>query len=713
MSAQRTAFSTCKLLCTSAPLALIAAAPAAYAQQRNYEPLETIIVTATKRPELLTDVPIAISALSGDRLVQMGADRFEDYARTIPSLSFVDNGPSKGKVVLRGVTTSVGPDANDTTGIYFDEVPVGSSGRTPDLRLFDIERIEVLRGPQGTLYGSGSMGGTLRVIPNRADATAFSGSAETTVSSTHEGGDNWGGSGVLNMPIVADKLALRVVGYYRDYDGFVDNPTLGLDNVNDEKSKGGRMSLRWTPSEHTAVALNVLRQESEYGARNHYTPAFGDLVQRQQSLEPLNDTFTFYNLTANTVLGSIRVDSSTSYFEREVFEIRDYSAALGLPDGLLYDFYFDERFAQELRLSSDGDGRLHWIVGGFYEDRKAGTPQRATVEFTPGVVTVLLDGSVAYTKNEQAALFGEISYDLTSSLTATAGLRYFDVNQKQHVELQGNTFLYPNPVTLDGGSSGDGVNPKFVLSYRPQEGRLVYASAAKGFRQGGPTGLGTPPGSVPTQYDSDSLWNYELGSKLEMLGGRLAINTALFYIDWSDIQTTVVSPSNIFYTTNAGSASIKGIELELALRATDQLDLLFSGSLLDPQLEESQSPPNDGLDGQRIPGVPRESFSASARYSFPLSAALQAFASAGYQYVGNTTNGFRLAFGSAATTDLQPSYGLGNVRLGVQTDKYEIALFADNVTDERAVLFYNRSFRDIRVQTNRPRTIGVTARFNF
>lgn len=700
-------------------------APAVTPSAATWPPgkIEEIIVTANRRSEELQAISLAITAVTGPRLQAMGAESFQDYARTVPGVSFVDGGPSHAKIVVRGISTDVAYESSATTSLYFDDVPVTASAANPDLKMVDIERVEVLRGPQGTLYGEAAMGGTIRVVTARPQLASLEASGGGSFSATKSGGVNWNLNGVLNLPLIDDRFAARLVGYSYRNDGYIDNVPRGRDDINDETTTGGRVAARWRLSDDVLVDLSIIHQDLRVSGRNTFEPSAGDLRQLHVLAEPLEDVFTIYNLSAEIELGQLAMSSATSYQRRELRETQDYSAVmaeivplLGRPDlidapAMLQNFGQTAALVHETRVVSSDEARLRWLWGLYLTDRTDELPQRIVSLPGSGVTEILFDTLVGERKAEQVATFGELTYALTDKLAVTAGWRWFQIDQRARVAATG---LYAGGfIDVAGEASSDGLIPKYVLSYEAAPGKLLYAQAAKGFRQGGATvGLETVPGNqIPSQYDPDSLWSYELGGKTLWLDGRLVLNAALFDIEWSDIQTTIDYFGN-FLTGNAGNARSRGAELEIHALLLEQLELTFAGSWIDAELTTDQLAPNDGLAGQRMPGVPRESFSASARYALPVTARWHVYGQADYRHVGSSRNGFRTAFGTGEPADRQPAYDLVDLRLGWSNNRSYVELFANNVFDERAALFVDRTI-DLRYHTNRPRTIGIAFRTRF
>ena len=684
--------------------------------------LEEIEVTARRRQESLQDAPVAVTALSQEYLENIGARSFADFATSVPGLSYVGNNSPENKIVLRGVSTGVASrDEGAVIGMYFDDVPVGSRRFNPDLRLFDIERIEVLRGPQGTLFGEGSIGGTLRYVPNKPDLESAALELDTSLSSTEKGGTNYSVAGVANVPIVEDTFGLRLVAYYVEDSGYVDNVTLNRNNVNETETVGFRAVTTLHFNEDVSASFSYLYQDSDTPGKAQYDPGLGDLKQARNFEEALADEFHLANLTLDWDLGGATLSSSTAYFDREVINLRDISPLLGGLPIFLDDLAGFESWVQEVRLTSNRGlfgGHLDWVLGVYYRDDEEIFIQDAGAEALGGDV---LDADSTLDR-KQIAVFGELDFNITHKLTATAGARWFDIEQDV-VDLSGGLLAgLPGTIeTIYSGADESGVSPKFRLSYDVNEEILVYGVASRGFREGGPTGQGVPADPVtgepaPSQFDSDSLWNLEGGFKTSWGNNRLVFNGAGFYIDWKDIQTNFIRSDGHTFTINAGGARSVGAEFELRALpfAFADFEIFSTASYVNSELTDDQLPPGDGRSGDRIPGVPEVTFSAGFNYRRSMSPGLDGFINFNFQHVGSSYNGFTAATGtSGAGADRQKPYQLGNLRLGVETGKWELAFFANNIWDERAVLYFNRIVGDVRINTTRPRTLGVALKGKF
>ena len=683
--------------------------------------IEEVLVTARRREEGLQEAPVSVSALSGDRLDQMGARTFQDFALAVPSLSFVGNNSPENKIVLRGVSTGVVTrDEGSVIGLYVDDVPVGSRRFNPDLRLYDIERVEVLRGPQGTLFGEGSIGGTLRLVTRKPNLDEFDAWLQATGSGTRNGGTNYEAVAGVNLPLVEGKLALRMLGYRVDESGFVDNVTLDKKDVNQTDTSGFRVLARYAPSDQFSITGSILGQDTTVSGKAQYDPELGDLLQARTFDEALGDDFTLANLTFEWDLGGATLVGSTASFDREVVNLRDISPLLrGLPI-FLDDLTEFDSLVHEIRISSDSglfDNRLDWFVGAFHRQDDEFFRQDAQAAALGGDVF----DSDNYLDKRHSAVFAEFDWHLTDRLSATAGVRWFRIEQEgRNVNAGLLAGLPPGEVDVTlTDASEEGFNPKFRLSLDLGDNALLYALASQGFREGGPTGQGVPPDPetghpAPTQFDSDALWNYELGAKLAFAENRVVLNGAIFSIDWEDIQTTSIRSDGHTFTINAGGARSKGVEVELRAILAAGVDIFVSASHVDSTLTADQLPPGDGQAGDRIPGVPKVTFSAGVHFERQISDTATGFLGLNYQHVGDSFNGFGTSTGiSAAGADKQDPYDLANLRLGIRSRSWQATLFANNLTDERAVLFFNRIVGDVRINTNRPRTVGLEIRYRF
>jgi outer membrane receptor protein involved in Fe transport len=755
---------------------LLPAWSAIHAQQGDANAIEEILVTAQKRTQSLQDVAMSVTAISEHTLERLSADDLADYVGTVPGLSFQAISPAGGQhgqrlLNLRGIAADTGAD---TVGFYVNETPI----QFVDPKIFDVNRIEVLRGPQGTLYGASSMGGTIRIITNEPDFSGFSAKIDGSASTTHHGSESTSISAVMNVPLLENRLALRVVGFNRDEGGYVDNivrptqnpasPTVpdpvnrGASDIdedfNSEDTMGGRVSLRFAPTDDLTITPSVIHQNLELGGDPQYkvildasNPAFqvgsiapladlfthDDLVTHQPNSAEQQEKHTIYDLTVLYDFGNFSFLSSTSYFERSKSGILDMSIILPSffgPDARvrnnLDDFDESDGLTEEVRITYNAGGKFEFLLGGFYQDLDSRFKQSLVdTEFNdivfggfPVVPNGIFLAFDSRENTEQVAVFGDATYHLLPSLHLTVGLRWFDLDLSTHTVADG--LFNGGPTDETSGASESGVNPRFLVSYDFNDDLMTYALVSKGFRPGFglfPVGvtcndrleeLGLPLNR--TQVDSDSLWNYELGMKSSFFDNRVNLNVAIYRIDWSDIQQSISLGDCGFSTTvNGGEARSEGFEAEVAAVPIEGVELSAGVSYVDARLTEDA--PNLGAaDGDPILRVSDWLFNVSGTYSFPINAEFSAYVRADYQYTGEAQNGYDFSTPVIDFTNSRPSFDVFNVRAAVLYGDWEVALFGQNLFDERprigAVNFISP---DINIFTLRPRTFGVNIKKSF
>lgn len=592
-----------KTMLKAAGFGLTALMLATSVQALDYE-FEEITVTAQKRAESLQDIPFSISAKTGESLTRQGASGYGDYLNSVPGVSFKDLGPGLSQLNIRGA--SAAPAGRDQTnrkegvGVYFDESPVSIALFNPDLDVFDVERVEVLRGPQGTLYGAGSLSGTVRVITKKPNPEEFNGAIETGVSSINNGDIGYVTKGVVNIPLSED-TAVRIVAYHNEYGGFIDqvaleSPTLGTlstarDDVNDGSKSGGRImllsegetltstfSLVYQKTEANGLPLDDIFNtniSSKTGISGSSLAQTGELEQIRPTDDSNNDEFLMFNATLEYSLDHFDIVSASTFIDRDIQTRRDQTlrsladydgaaAAFGNPSytGFPTQTYVDnneiQNFTQELRLQSNGDGDLEWMTGVFYQNQVRDYHQigeALNFESITGVNVVDSYGAITpdstfdYLNDvtlKQLALFGEATWHMTDQWSATVGLRYFDFKEDFSNNFVG-LYAGVGGASFDTSASEDGINPRFILSYAPTGELLFSAQASKGFR----LGSANPPipntsqcqaafaeiGHTPDEtFDSENLWNYELSAKTSFAENRIVLNAAVFHIDYEDVH---------------------------------------------------------------------------------------------------------------------------------------------------------------------------------
>ena len=642
---------------------------------------DVIIVTATKREQTIQEVPFSINAQTQDDIQKSGAQNLEDLSRNVAGLIIQNLGPGQSQVAIRGVSAGQivrdQPGVKEQVGVYLDESVISLSLFTPDLDLFDLNRVETLRGPQGTLFGSGSIGGTLRYITNQPRLGEYEGMVEGNVNVIDGGGVGGHGKGVVNFPI-GETAALRVVGGYTEYGGFIDalrEGQVGEDNdVNSGHRFGGRAALRWEPTPNLAITPRVIYQEIETDGFNRQevfnlfanpyttTRAPIQLGERQQYLlldEAFEDEIFIADATIEWDFGPVSLTSVSSYTDRSILVSRDASALtgsvsvdLGYPNAAvtipsnLRDTTEVEQFTQEVRIGSNDDGIFDWLLGVFYSDTERVYAQRLP---TPGydafTNSVLGAGTTDAVDNgfgladqpftsdlpydlEQFAIFGEATLDLTDRLHVTAGGRYYDFEETRSI-VQGGLFSgLANQVDT---TSSDGFTPRFLVSYDASDTLTLNAQASRGFRLGGVNDpLNTPLCSASDlaifggfqDYDDETLWNYEVGAKVNT--GAVTFNAAAFYTDITGLQVTLDAGScSSRISFNVPEAHTMGVEAEMAAELAEGFDVSIAGSYVEAEFDTDVVDGGGNLlggvaDGNRLPSVPEFQIAATASYTWPV-----------------------------------------------------------------------------------------------
>jgi iron complex outermembrane recepter protein len=701
--------------------------------------LQEVVVTAGKRgdAERLQDIPVSITAIGQDKIERFGMDNFIDYAREVPGLGFQDLGAAGGRddirggrrLNLRGVES--GFDGVPTVAFYLDEAPIP----VMDPKLFDIQRIEVLRGPQGTLYGANSMGGAVRVVMNQPVQDRFDYRGDATFKSTQFGAPSYETNGMVNAPLIGDELAVRAVGFYRNEGGVIDDyfpadgntPAHIKKNVDGEESWGARVAASWQPTDQLQITPSIFHQETRVDGSGDWDAAFRDLTVYDRKVQDAqHNNFTLAAVEASWRLDKILLSSSTSYFWTDYNTVEDvtkgfYDVGAISADQVQLSLVqtHAHRISEELRAAYTGT-RWNGVAGIFYLDEQRHFNQNyPNADGVSSEIEPELFNGTQSNGETQFALFAEGTLKLIQDFELTGGVRWFRGTQDQHVRF----FSYGEPDIEDGHASQSAVSPKVQLSYHFDPDRMVYVSATKGFRPGGPNGV-VPTSTcaddlaehgltaAPKSFGSDQLWSYEVGSKLAFADNRLTVDTSVYYIDWTNVQQTVLLINCGFtYLGNVGAARSQGFEIELAAKPTEHLKL--TGSIGDTDSQFTKSNPDIGvLSGDRLPLVPHWTAAASAQYSFDVWGDHEAYVLVDYQYQDKVLNGY--------DTDYQKSYSLVNGRLGVNvTRQLELALFVNNIADARPQLFfYNYGDAGLLppqqredVITGRPRTVGLTFRF--
>jgi outer membrane receptor protein involved in Fe transport len=726
-----------------------------------------VVVTAQKRTETLEKIPMSVSVIGGETLERGQADNFKDLVALVPGLSINTNTAGVSRITLRGINTG---GVASTVGVYVNDVPFGSSSGlangailSGDFDTFDMQRIEVLRGPQGTLYGASSLGGVIKYVANEPSTKGFEGRLQATTESVEGGGMGYAATGVVNIP-AGETFAVRVSGFYRSDDGYIDSignnpiPTLQDPTVNIESSRvekdlngldsyGGRVSALFEPSDRFSINLTAMAQDinSDNSDRFEADPEslnglYGGHVVTRYHPEWTDIEYRVYSATINWNMGPVTLQSVTSYGEFDENFQRDVAIvpALGLPTAQLATFVFStpgttdnllsgilhqntstDKFTQELRLLSPQDDEFEWLIGAYYTDEDSAIKPQELFAVLPGTEThasgipQLADISLTSNYKEFAA-FANATWHISPKFDLSFGARWSDNDQDASQVL--DAFVFPAPVVFDKAKSSESpftwsVSPRYEIN----DTTSVYARVATGFRPGGPNVL--PPGApagTPSSYASDELTNYELGLKATNADGTFAVDVAAFYLDWNDIQLFAVV-NGIGINANGGTAKSQGAEFTVTAVPVSGLTFTFSGAYTDAKLTEDTDPVVGGLNGDPLPFVPKWALTLGGDYEWPVGSA-KAYVGGQAAYVGKRFADFsnRNAAGDIREAD---SYTALDLRTGILWDRWSIELYGKNVTDEEGITDIeapgNFPLGAVGISTIRPRTVGLSLGIRF
>jgi iron complex outermembrane receptor protein len=664
--------------------------------------VQEVIITAEKRVSTVQKTPISITAISGQDIVARGAVDFDKLAQDVPGVSERTSGPGQTEFEMRGLSSSGG--AAPTVGFYLDETPLTAASFTQngkvviDPNLYDVSRVEVLRGPQGTLYGSGSMGGTIKLVTNEPNLHAFDASADVSGSGTAGGNrPNTSENVMINIPLVEDKMALRVVGSNSVTTGWVDRIVTGTDNatswiqpnsqtrwstlsqqpsqinqdVNTTESQSVRATLAYQPIENLTITPMFMYERGEQDGYSAYDSNPGTMAHYQpfNAPEGVTDNFDLGSLTVKYHASAFDVTSATAYWTRaenqhqdasenlaSIFGTSPYADQGGLGLSVNHELDTSSQFSEEFRVASAGDTRFSWLGGVFYSDFRSEfhltepTPALSAIDPQDGANLITI---IEPTRIKQAAVFGEASYKVTDTLKVTAGLRYYDFDTRAYSYQNGFLFegatygpgnnlpLYNVSVPLK--ASNNGINPKVNVSWTPTNDLLVYATASKGFRPSGvnqptSTSLGCPV--TPLTYQSDSVWNYEAGEKAKLWNGRITFNGDGYVENWNNVQNLVYLACGFTYTGNASNAQVYGGELETTVKLVEGhsykegLSLALNAGLAHASFT-GDSPSMNIASGDPMLNIPHFTLSGALTYGQYVLNDVLATARLNYNYTGS------------------------------------------------------------------------------
>jgi len=715
------------------------------------EALAEIVVTATKRNERLQDVPVSIIAETGIELEHRGATQLQDIINNTPGLNNPGSGGGNStNLTIRGVTTGTDLGLKQSTvALLYDDMPidpVGQGGGASNLRVVDIERVEVLRGPQGTLFGSGSLAGAIRYITNKPDLSQFSGSMEVTGAETKTGAPSFSGYAVLNAPIIDNQLGIRLVAYDYDDGGWIANLLTGQANSNPTKTDGARLAIAAKPNDQFSANLTLTYQDS----KDYNGADAGSLAVKPpgtgfsgQVTDGINDYIielksTIAALTLQYDWDSLTFTSVSTYHDRKsnLYGTDSYFVPLtaliatggaNIIPGITKDNSGIDGniYTQELRLASHGEGNFKWTAGMFFLHASQGGGQEARSDaIIPIIGSDNIVDLIYHFGQQEIAAFGEATYTFADKWDLTGGARVSHYMVSAQIDTGGFvpvfSILPSDYAHTDFHDLGTPVDPRVSLAFRANPDLTLYTQVARGYRVGGVNLTSDVGGrNTPPSYAPDSLWNYEIGAKGRMFDGRLTYSTDFYYIDWKNIQVSLQNQLGN-YTGNASEARNFGVEFQVDAKPVSWLLLGAAFQLSKNEISKNDptvSRPATGLvgvqDGDVLPAAPEAQASTYAEVDFPV-AGYQGYVRATASYLGDEWTDFEhngTKFGGFAQE---------SVRAGLNFGSYEAVLFVNNLSNSQGatgaldaqlagpVIINNQELFRIR-----PRTVGVTLRAKF
>lgn len=748
-SIRTAASSAVALLAVLASGAVLAADAEHSASTAQPTVLEEIIVTANKRSEDIQSSAMAISAISGEDIQKQSSDLLAQLAASVPGLAVTNGGQGQTRFAMRGLSTSGNNFLTQSpVGFYVDETAVtlanvGFAGQF-DPSFFDLARIEVLRGPQGTLYGAGSLGGAIRLITNQPDASKAEARMRASVADVADGSPNYGADAMLNLPLVEGKLAWRTSASFKNLGGFVDLTTPDgkrFSDTNRQHTTDVRTALKWQPLDSLTVTPSFFYQHGTSRDQPAVNGLTGSFARTGWNTQPGSDEVRLTSLNLRFDGDGYTINSNNSYFFRYWTLDKDYSDALTATVAPTYPTLHPaespwttrtETATSETRISSTGTGPLRWIAGLYYSRQLNLQTQRMFIDgfsadiggSVAGIPVVNDQVFYGLTGNNstQRAAFGEVSYELPIDVTLTVGGREFGIDTHLSRYLTG--LIAGGTQAYERYSHASGFVPKYDVSYKISDSKMVYALASKGFRIGGPNvqipfalcesslaqyGITSPP----DQFDPDSVWNYELGAKTDWMEHRLRVNASAYYIKWSQIQLSTALTCGYSFTSNVATAKSQGLELEASQILGEKW--LVGGTMSFIDAKYTTSLPAAGVqDGNQLQGSPRRTASAFLEFTSAVPGTEWGLAArTDFSYYGQTPQ----SYSAAALNPNVPSYTLVNARLVLTKGPFSASLYGNNlanrVIDSQLGVFANNYLGLVDAAVLPPRTIGISIEQRF
>lgn len=708
---------------TALLLATMISAPPAWAQDTpDVTVTDEIVVTAQKTEQRAQDVPLVVTAVGGEALERSGATRVQDIAANVPSLQ-VDSlygVPGSHSLTIRGITT--GTQASTTVATYVDDVPIGSSSSFAsanlvafDLFPYDLNHVEVLEGPQGTLYGASSMGGLIKYVTNTPSLTQNRYRLGGDLIGVDHGSDlGWTARGAANLVVVPDDLAISVSGVHQFYPGYVDNVATRKKDANKGTQDGARVAIHWKPSPRFSIKAAGIYNRSDFDdlailtVNAAGTPLFGRYAASKNRPQGYVGNTKIGSITAEYDLDVARLTSVTSYSDLRTYFMSDSSGTFRPIFGVDAAFTNDirvKKFTQEVRFASPADQPFSWQIGSFYTSERTRF-QQVGLAFLPNTNTLspkfspLLDGTIP-SRYREWAVFANGTLKITDAWDIGGGLRYSRNNQSVTQTALG--LLVGAPLNLpERHSSDDAVTFSATTSYHVMPDVLTYARIASGYRPGGPNFI--VPGIAGT-YEPDKLTNYEVGLKSDLFGRRLMLNLSAFYIDWRNIQLQGATATNLAYIANGGRAESKGFQASANVKVATGLTVGGSVAYTDTKLKDN-APQVTGFDGDRLPLTPRWAGSLQADYAFAIDDRTRAFVGANWRYTGSRHQ----MFPRSLRDHLLESFSVLNLNAGLSSGPVKLSAYVRNVTNEYTFTSWLSNNGPTVLQ---PRTVGLSLDLDF
>jgi outer membrane receptor protein involved in Fe transport len=718
--------------------------PSAWAQEQpEATNLDEVVVTAQKVSQSVIDVPLAISVVGGDDLERTQSLNLQDYTKLVPGLQLTQSTPGFGRLAMRGINTG---GVASTVGVYVDETTFGSSSGlangailTGDFDTFDVARVEVLRGPQGTLYGASSLGGVLKYVTNEPQTDGFEARVRASVETVDDGDMSYSGAGMVNVS-ASDSLAFRGSAFYRNVGGFVDSVGTEqsdvAENINGSTVSGGRVSMLFEPSETFSLRLTAQLQDIKTDASNSvevdpvtFEPLYGGLTQSQYVPELTDVGYQVYNATLNWDLGFADLTSATSFGELDQTFRSDITTLINGALGGLIGFtnsYIQqttkvERITQEFRLSSYDNDRVDWLIGAYYNDEEGLIDQNVHIvnagtmddfEGLPLIGVATIDSNY-----KEYAAFANLIIKFTPNFDITVGGRYGSNDQDVVQVTNGLLFGVAEPTTITSESDESVFTYSIAPKLKLNDNTAFYLRLATGYRPGGPNVVAVgAPASVPTTYDSDTTVNFEIGLKGENEARTFAYDFAAFHIDWDDIQL-FARVENVGVNTNAGGAKSDGVEAVFMYRPIDNLKFTLSGARTDAVLtEDTDLLLVGGRAGDHLPYTPETSYTLSADYDWAMGEDRSAYVGASFSHLTDIPAAFDPAL--ALTDQPQrylPAYSMVDVRFGYDFGTVALELFGRNLTNDEGMTSDATGSPNGAIATGliRPLSFGLTVTAEF